>query len=140
MTGIVLLVVRTSLALGIYVFLGWALITIWQDLRQQKKIFEGQQTPEIRLEVHSGKNIQKQIYKGTEVVIGRDPACECKLSSETVSAEHARFSFHHGQWWLKDMNSTNGTILNEEPLTTSVVVVPGDEIFCGDVQINILEE
>ena len=140
MTGIILLVVRAALALVIYIFLGWALISIWQDLRQQKKFGEEQQTPEICLEVHTGEGIQKHTYKGTEVVIGRDPACECKLSSETVSARHARFSFHHSQWWLEDMKSTNGTILNAEPLSTSVVVVPGDIIYCGDIQINILEE
>jgi hypothetical protein len=140
MTGIILLVIRTALALAIYVFLGWALITIWQDLRQQKKNHKDQQTPEICIEVHIGEDIQKHLYKGTEVVIGRDPTCECKLPSETVSARHARFSFHHGQWWLEDMNSTNGTLLNEEPLSTSIVVVPGDMIHCGDIQINILEE
>jgi hypothetical protein len=49
MTGIILLVIRTALALAIYVFLGWALITIWQDLRQQKKNHKDQQTPEICL-------------------------------------------------------------------------------------------
>jgi pSer/pThr/pTyr-binding forkhead associated (FHA) protein len=140
MTGIILLVVRAALALSIYVFLGWALLTIWQDIRQQKKFSEEQQIPEIRLAIHSGEDIQKHTYKGTEVVIGRDPSCECQLPSETISARHARFSFHHGQWWLEDMKSTNGTILNEDPLFTSVVVVPGDVIQCGDVQINILEE
>jgi pSer/pThr/pTyr-binding forkhead associated (FHA) protein len=38
------------------------------------------------------------------------------------------------------MKSTNGTILNGEPLFTPVVVVPGDIIHCGDIQIDILEE
>lgn len=140
MTGIILLVVRAALALAIYVFLGWALITIWQGIRQQKKFFEEQQALEIRLAIHGSEGIQKHTYKGIEVVIGRDPACECKLTSETVSARHARFSFHHNQWWLEDLKSTNGTILNEEPILTSIVVVPGDIIHCGDVQIDILEE
>jgi pSer/pThr/pTyr-binding forkhead associated (FHA) protein len=140
MTGIVLLFVRTALTLAIYAFLGWALITIWQGLRQQKKLFEEKQPPEINLEIHLGEDIQKHTYKGTEIVIGRDPSCECSLPSNTVSARHARFSFHHGQWWLEDMKSTNGTILNAETVSTSVVVVPGDMIYCGDIQINILEE
>lgn len=140
MTGIILLVIRTALALAIYAFLGWALITIWQGIRQQKKSCEEQQTPEISLAIHGVEGIQTRAYKGTEVVIGRDPTCECKLTSEMVSARHARFSFHHGQWWLEDMRSTNGTVLNGEPVFTSIVVVPGDMIYCGDVQIDILEE
>ena len=140
MTGIILLVIRTALAISIYAFLGWALVTLWQDLRQQKKTIENQNTPKIRLEIQIGEDIQKHTFQGTEIIIGRDPSCECSIPSETVSAQHARFSFHHGQWWLEDLKSTNGTRLNQEILTTSVVVIPGDEINCGDVQLNILEE
>ena len=140
MTGVILLLIRTILALMLYAFLGWAFITIWRDLRKQKTAIQNQQLPEIRLLIQNGEEVVDQLFRGTEITLGRDPTCECTLISETVSARHARFTFHHGQWWLEDLQSTNGTIINDQPLTTAIVVIPGDQIHCGDIQINILEE
>ena len=140
MTGMILLLIRAILALTLYAFLGWAFITIWRDLRQQKTTVQNQQLPEINLHIQNGEEVVNQLFQGTEVTLGRDPTCECTLISETVSARHARFTYHHGQWWLEDLNSTNGTIINGQPLTTAIVVIPGDQIHCGDIQINILEE
>ena len=140
MTGVILLLIRTILALMLYAFLGWAFITIWRDLRKQKTAIQNQQLPEIRLLIQNGEEVVDQLFRGTEITLGRDPTCECTLISETVSARHTRFTFHHGQWWLEDLQSTNGTIINDQPLTTAIVVIPGDQIHCGDIQINILEE
>ena len=140
MTGVIFLLIRAILALTLYAFLGWALITIWRDLRQQKATVENQQPPEISLHIQNGEEVVDQLFQGSEITLGRDPNCECTLMSETVSARHARFTFHHGQWWLEDLQSTNGTIINGQPLTTAIVVIPGDQIQCGDIQISILEE
>jgi len=72
------------------------------------------------------------------VLIGREADCECQLTHTTVSARHAQLSFHHQQWWLDDLNSTNGTKLNREPVETSTVIVNGDEISCGEVTMEII--
>ena len=140
MTGVVLLLIRAILALTLYAFLGWAIITIWRDLRQQKASIQSQQPPEISLQIQNGDEVLNRVFRGTEITLGRDPTCECTLFSETVSGHHARFAYHHGQWWLEDLKSTNGTFINGEYLTTAIVVIPGDQIQCGDIQIIILEE
>jgi pSer/pThr/pTyr-binding forkhead associated (FHA) protein len=57
-----------------------------------------------------------------------------------MSAHHARLVHHHGQWWLEDLNSTNGTYLNSEKLTTSAVIITGDEFKCGNTFFNIRVE
>ena len=140
MNGVVLLLIRAILAFTLYAFLGWAIITIWRDLRQQKASIQSQQPPEISLQIQNGDEVLNRVFRGTEITLGRDPTCECTLLSETVSAQHARFAYHHGQWWLEDLKSTNGTFINGEYLTTAIVVIPGDQIQCGDIQIIILEE
>ena len=140
MTGVILLIIRTALALALYAFLCWVFITIWRDLQHQKSTKHSQQLPEIRIQVHSGNDRQKLKLQGTDFILGRDPTCECVLESETVSAQHARLSFHHGQWWIEDLNSTNGTFINNEKITTAVVIIPGDQIICGEVKISISEE
>ena len=140
MTGIFLLLIRVILAVSLYAFLCWALILIWRDLQQHESSIASQKLPEICLQIQAGDDIQNQVFRGTEIILGRDPTCECVLPSETVSARHARFAYHHAQWWLEDLKSTNGTLVNGETITTAIVVIPGDQIHCGDIEIIILEE
>ena len=140
MTGVLLLLIRATLAVTLYVFLGWVLLTIWRDLRQQKASTQDKKKPEINLQIQINDEEQHHIFRGEEITLGRDPTCECILPSETVSARHARFIYHHGQWWLEDLKSTNGTFINGEIISAAIVVIPGDQIRCGDIKIIILEE
>jgi pSer/pThr/pTyr-binding forkhead associated (FHA) protein len=138
MTGIVLLILRILLTLALYAFLGWAFWTIWRDLRRQENLLVNQQTPQIELRITDGDLVSEWIeYQGPEIIIGRDPTCECPLQSETVSATHARLAFHHKQWWLEDLNSTNGTFVNSIPVTSPIVVTNDDQIRCGDVILTM---
>ena len=83
-------------------------------------------------------NYLEEVYPDSDKpLLGRDPVCDFQIKNETVSARHARLSYHHKQWWIEDLNSTNGTFLNEEPLYTATVIVSGDEIRCGQVDILV---
>ncbi len=90
MTGTVLLIIRTALAATLYIFLGWALLTLWRDIRrQQKNSVAIKKPPEIKLAIRIGDDLEaihEKVYQGTEVTLGRDPTCECILSSEAVSS------------------------------------------------------
>jgi pSer/pThr/pTyr-binding forkhead associated (FHA) protein len=63
--------------------------------------------------------------------------CDIPLPDETVSARHARLTYHHGQWWLEDLGSTNGTHLNDELLSVPTVLTSGDEIRCGNSRLVV---
>jgi pSer/pThr/pTyr-binding forkhead associated (FHA) protein/S1-C subfamily serine protease len=56
----------------------------------------------------------------TDVVrVGRDPVCELLVSgegSEVVSGLHTRVVSRSGSWWVDDLESKNGTFLNERRL------------------------
>ena len=140
MSGIVVLILRSLTTLALYLFLGWSLLTLWKDLRQQQKTDPNQQAPGIYLQFEIDEQLQARRYPGPEIILGRDPTCDCTLVSETVSARHARISFHHKQWWLEDLGSTNGTFLNQELVEVPTVIVPGDQIHCGDVPISLTHE
>jgi hypothetical protein len=140
MTGTFLLLIRILIVFALYGFLCWALITIWRDIRSQKNAYQYHRVPEILLQIKESDQIYHKIFKGSEISIGRDPTCDCILLSNTVSARHAVLSHHHSQWWLEDLKSTNGTYINGENISSPIVVIPGDQIDCGDIEINILEE
>ena len=137
MSGIVLLILRTALAITLYSFLGWALWILWRDLKQQQKVISLRQVPPLTLDIKLGDDVRHQFFDIPEIIIGRDPNCECAINSKTVSTHHARLSYHHSQWWVEDLESTNGTLLNQEQVSAPIVVTPGDQLRCGEALLTI---
>ena len=138
MIASVVLALRLILAIALYGFLGWALMTLWQELKLQANRLSIQKQPGITIETKLGQDkVSKSHFSQNEVMIGRDTNCELSVMDEALSAHHARIIFHHGQWWLEDLNSTNGTFLNQEKLIVPAVVITGDEFKCGNTFFNI---
>lgn len=137
MSGILVLTLRILITICLYAFLAWAIYTIWRDLQLSSALLTSQIVPTLTITFLDSEEHDQREYKTSEIIIGRDPSCECVLSDETVSAHHARLSYHHKQWWLEDLNSTNGTFLNEEPISTATVIISGDEIRCGRVNFEV---
>lgn len=137
MSGIVFLILRILLVACLYAFLAWAIYTIWRDLRSQGHLLAAPRIPTISLTPLSGAPDGLQTFSAPEVVIGRSSASEFPITNDTVSSRHARLSYHHNQWWLEDLNSTNGTYLNGEPVSTPTVIVAGDELRVGQVSLLI---
>ncbi len=55
-----------------------------------------------------------------------------------TSARHAELRFERGRWWLRDLGSSNGTLLNDEPVRTVMAVRPGDVLQCGRVRFRFV--
>lgn len=138
MTATVVLVLRLALAIALYAFLAWALIALWQDLRVQGSGLAALKKTGVTVIQKSkrGKNREFHFFQ-SDVVIGRHTNCDIAVMDEIVSAQHARLTYHHNQWWLDDLGSTNGTFLNGTKLTTPTVVITGDEFKCGNAEFAI---
>ena len=54
MSGFIVLALRLLMAAAVYIFLGWALWTIWLDLRQEAQGALAHRFPAIRLEIRTG--------------------------------------------------------------------------------------
>jgi pSer/pThr/pTyr-binding forkhead associated (FHA) protein len=134
-TGAVLLILRILLAVLLYAFLAWALYTLWRDLQQQAALQAARQVRPLNVAFEGlGQGLS---FTQLEVIIGRSGNCDIVLEDKTVSGRHARLTYHHGQWWLEDLTSTNGTFLNDEPVSMPVVLTHGDQIRCGQVTGDI---
>lgn len=136
MSGIVVFILRIALSLCLYGFLIWAMVTIWRDLRNQGKILGAPPIPNLTLEILDSQTTNRTEFGNDEIAIGRSMNSDFPIPDETVSARHARLRFHHNQWWIEDLKSTNGSFLNDERVKVPTVVVTGDELRCG--QINLL--
>jgi len=125
------------MVIALYAFLGWAVYTLWRDMKRQSDLIEARKIPAINVQVEMEDQIGSHSYSVSELVIGRDQTCDLVLDANTVSAEHARLSYHHQNWWLEDLGSRNGTYLNLERVTTAAILVSGDELQIGQVLIKI---
>lgn len=135
----VLLVLRVILALALYGFLGLALGLTWKSLRTTSQRLATPQYPRLAL-LPAESEAEPGYYNLQMVLVGRDPASDLHLDDPTISARHARISFHHGQWWLEDLHSRNGTLLNQDPVAEPVVITDGDLLRCGQVELRICIE
>lgn len=133
MSGIVVLVLRILLAVLLYGFLGWALYTLWRDLRAQSLLLSKPHIPPLTIS-RSGEE-SPHSFDTPEIIVGRSSKSDYPIQNDTVSARHARLSYHHNQWWVEDMNSMNGTFLNDERVSVATVIVTGDELRLGGVSM-----
>jgi hypothetical protein len=137
MTGTLLLILRLAMVLALYAFLGWAIYTLWRDIKRQSELLAARRIPKITLVSQFGDESISSDFVVPELVLGRDQTCDLILDEKTVSAEHARLSYHHGNWWVEDLHSRNGTFLNLELLAAQAVLTSGDELQVGQVKLRI---
>lgn len=137
MSATLLLILRLVMALALYAFLGWAVYTLWWDMKRQTELINARRVPEITVITDIEGESRPYNFSVTELVIGRDQTCDLNLDVNTVSAEHARLSYHHRNWWVEDLRSRNGTLLNLELVTTPAILVSGDELQLGQVLLKI---
>lgn len=69
--------------------------------------------------------------------VGRAEYNTIVLEDAFVSAEHALLTRREEQWWLEDLKSRNGTLLNDLPVHEATVISAGDVITIGSVQLKI---
>jgi hypothetical protein len=137
MSAFIVLILRILLTIALYTFIAWALYTLWRDLKLQSMILAGRKIPTLtlRMEGHEGE-VMRQFEK-TEIFVGRSANSDFSVPDETVSATHARLTYHHNQWWVEDLRSTNGTFLNDERVYTQTVLIAGDELRVGKVVLLV---
>ena len=60
------------------------------------------------------------------------------LADPTISRRHAELTPDEGKWYLRDLESANGTYLNGRLLTERVALRVGDEVGCGATLFGLL--
>lgn len=72
-----------------------------------------------------------------EIVIGRSSELDMVLVEDMVSRRHAKISVHHGDVYLEDLGSTNGSFVNGEKITRTKLA-EGDRILIGTSIIKVV--
>ena len=67
------------------------------------------------------------------IVIGRHPDCEVQVDDGSVSRRHAQIVYVKPHYYLEDLNSRNGSMLNNEFVTGRTRLFDGSEIQICDI-------
>jgi len=76
------------------------------------------------------------LTEGQKLSIGRDPQADVTINDQGLSRRHASFEVIGGEVWVEDLGSTNGTLLNGEPIKRARLSV-ADEAAMGAVTASI---
>ena len=86
----------------------------------------------------SGKHQGKRLtLPDGEVVIGRDEACQVRLATNEVSRFHCRLRCTADQVMVSDLDSRNGTLINDLPIRGETELNPGDTLRVGPVAFQL---
>ncbi len=71
------------------------------------------------------------------VIVGRSPGADIVIGAEYVSGRHARFTLMGQNLFVEDLDSTNGTYVNNQQITTPYALKNKDIVTVGDVAIRV---
>ena len=92
----------------------------------------------ITLEILSGP-LDGQVFQFTRTVeIGRDDSCEVPIKVDKfISRHHARILVVEPECFLEDLNSTNGTFIDDDRLRKRVILNNGHTFRVGKTWMQI---
>jgi hypothetical protein len=128
----------------LYFFLVVAFYLLWQDLKKannQHAVAQPQAMHQLRVVAISSNNnslcIGETLPLQSVNLLGRAPESTIVLNDDSIAAQHARLSRRDGVWWLEDMGSHTGTLLNNLPLSSPATLSEGDVIGVGGLSFRL---
>jgi hypothetical protein len=92
---------------------------------------------DLILEIVEGPGAGRQVPLDGVLDVGRDPSLPLHFDEDgQVSRRHARFAAQGGNVVVEDLGSTNGTYVNEQPISSPRTLKPGDKVRMG---LTVLE-
>ncbi len=137
----ILLILRLAIAVALYGFLGAVLLVTLQELRAATARLEETRRAVARVVVVECEDdvpveIGHEYRLQPVTTIGRGLTNSIVLADSFASTEHARISFRGNQWQIDDLDSRNGTTVNDIPIEGTVVLATGDQIGIGRVTLR----
>lgn len=139
--AVALLLLRLAASACLLLFVGMVGLMLWRDFQQATVTSIGQMHRTGRLIVVRSDNPDVSVGRRWSLLpittIGRATTNTITLNETFVSNEHALITWRGGRWWLEDLNSSNGTLLNDETLEEPTVLSTGDVIGVGRIRARV---
>lgn len=91
------------------------------------------------LKVIGGKNDGKLIeFQTKKFLVGREQDCHLRPNSDLVSRHHCVFSLDDYALRLRDLGSTNGTLVNGRRIRGETLLTTGDVVRIGKLNLEVV--
>lgn len=139
--SLILLLFRLAGAALLLAFLGLIFRFLYQDMKLARLATPGAAIGLGALRVLENNRPAPPVDSILELApvttIGRNNRNSIVLHDSYVSGEHALLTWRDSQWWLEDLDSRNGTLLNDVALEAPVVISAGDVITIGGARFRL---
>ncbi|MFP4498514.1 MAG: FHA domain-containing protein [Vulcanimicrobiota bacterium] len=95
---------------------------------------KGNEPGQVKLVSEDGK---VNVSLPESLVIGREEGDLVMEWDTSASRKHARIFFEHGQVWVEDLESTNGTWINRHRIRNRRVLNFGDKLLIGQTEFHL---
>jgi len=85
-----------------------------------------------------GSKIQGGVFPKGRILIGRSESCDLVISHDAISAIHAVVEIFDGRAVIYDMNSTNGSYVNNEKVVRAEIKL-GQSFRLADIEFSFLK-
>lgn len=127
----------------LYAIIFFALRIMYKDVKSGGRRRVNKSKKSYGIEVISSTE-SSNIKKGSVipirglVTVGRKDENAVVLSDQHVSGKHAKFIIKNNILFVEDLNSTNGTYVNDKKISGSVKLFGKDEIRIGTTVFRVL--
>ena len=95
----------------------------------------------FRMKVVQGKPRGQYLsFPQGEFVFGRGPECHIRPNSELISRQHCLLRVGNGAALLRDLGSTNGTLVNGRRVIGERILIDGDTLQLGPLVLQVVLE
>jgi pSer/pThr/pTyr-binding forkhead associated (FHA) protein len=138
----ILLGLRIVATLILYTFLGVAFYIVWRELKHLEAQAAPQAPSSYQLRVVAAAKDQALAVGETlplqpVTVLGRAAENTIVVTDDSAAAAHACLRRENGVWWLEDLGSRTGTMLNDSPLSKPTPLTEGDIIGIGSLRFKL---
>src|SRR5262252_4977237 len=88
------------------------------------------------LEFLNGERVGERLALAAKgAILGRHPECDIVLDQGAVSRQHAQISVIDGEYFIEDLHSRNGTLVNGLAIDSRCKLRDGDEVKICDLAL-----
>lgn len=93
----------------------------------------------LRIKVQLSKEEfgKELIFDQERISIGRDKSCDIVIPMQSVSRQHAEFIYKDDAWFIEDLSSKHGTLVNGKSVAKTQAISASDEIYIGGTLIIV---
>ena len=103
-------------------------------MQKSKKLRKGEQIKGI---IFNLGNEPAKVFLQNEIQIGRNRSDDIRLYDKSVSSKQSRIYYLNDTWMIEDLQSENGTYLNDQRILKPTTLKENDIVRCGKIELRI---